>query len=29
MRKEEIIKANREDLERSEKEKLSAPLLKR
>jgi glutamate-5-semialdehyde dehydrogenase len=28
-RKEEIIKANRDDLERSEKEKLAAPLLKR
>lgn len=28
-RREEIIKANREDLQRSEKEKLSAPLLKR
>lgn len=29
IRKEEILKANREDLERSENEKLSAPLLKR
>ena len=28
-RKEEIVRANREDLERSEKENLSAPLLKR
>ena len=28
-RKEEIISANREDLERSEREKLPAPLLKR